>query len=298
MIPLAELRSFARGAAGLVAREREVAQFEVYCASAEHRVARLNYTSDIPSRGVEEMKSLHTDGFQVRIAMRRNRHEAGTAFEASDLSLDAVRSALERARRSAVIDPHFPGFASSPRKLSAGPAPASDLARAGDGVLAACAWQAVAGALRAFTSGEPAASAHPGLVVGGDISVTRDRIAIANSNFADIRCDDSAHFSCSVTALIESLDAKGTASALGGSVAAMRRASTTLGRDAVRRALQLRHGVRPASGTYRVVLGPQPVAEILNYMVMGSLTTGAFFAASSAYQGRFGSRRRHCRTRR
>lgn len=37
------------------------------------------------------------------------------------------------------------------------------------------------------------------------------------------------------------------------------------------------------------MLGPQPVAEILNYMVMGSLTTGAFHAASSAYHAKFGA---------
>jgi PmbA protein len=37
------------------------------------------------------------------------------------------------------------------------------------------------------------------------------------------------------------------------------------------------------------VLGAQPVAEILNYMVMGSLTTGAFHAASSAYHAKFGA---------
>jgi len=290
MIALAELKSFARAAAGLVARERDVAQFEIYCASADHRIARLNYTSDIPSRGVEEMKSLHTDGFQVRLAMRRDPHETGSAFEASDLSLDAVRAALERARRSAVVDPHFPGFASSPGKLSAGPAGASDLARAGDGALAACAWQAVSGAMRVFHSLEAAAPAHPGLVIGGDVSIIRDRIAVANSNFAAVRADEGAHFSSSVTALVESLDAKGTASALGNSIAAMRAGCASLGRDAVRRALQLRHGVRPPSGAYRVVLGPQPVAEILNYMVLGSLTTGAFFAASSAYQGHFGDR--------
>ncbi|HEY6419907.1 MAG TPA: metallopeptidase TldD-related protein, partial [Candidatus Binataceae bacterium] len=38
------------------------------------------------------------------------------------------------------------------------------------------------------------------------------------------------------------------------------------------------------------IFGPQPIAEILNYMVMGSLTTGAFHAASSAYHGRVGER--------
>jgi PmbA protein len=67
----------------------------------------------------------------------------------------------------------------------------------------------------------------------------------------------------------------------------MRGAAATLGRNAVRRALTLGAGVRPAAGRYRVILGPQPIAEILNYLVIGSLTTGAFYAASSAYQGKF-----------
>ncbi|MBV8774329.1 MAG: hypothetical protein JO166_18650, partial [Deltaproteobacteria bacterium] len=93
----------------------------------------------------------------------------------------------------------------------------------------------------------------------------------------------------SLTVLIEGFDAKGTATAVGGSRAEMQRAGASLGRDAVKRALELRHGERPDAGQYRVVLGPQPLAEILNYIVIPSLTTRAFQAASSAYQGRFGA---------
>ena len=117
----------------------------------------------------------------------------------------------------------------------------------------------------------------------------RDRIALTNSNFADIRTDESAHFSSSVTALIESLDAKGTASAVGRSVADMKRVAARLGREAAGRALGMHHGIRPEAKAYRVVLGPQPVAEIINYMILGSLTTGSFHAASSAYHGKFGA---------
>ena len=166
----------------------------------------------------------------------------------------------------------------------------SDLARVGDGAIAAAAWDVLDGALATFAK-RPANSLsdNPGLIIGGDVSVIRDRIAIFSSNFAEIRTDESAHFNASVTSIIESLDAKGTATALGDSEAAMRREAKVLGRDAVRRALALSHGTRPAAGKFRVVLGPQPVAEILNYMVMGSLTTGAFHAASSAYHAKFGA---------
>jgi PmbA protein len=290
MRPLAELQSFTRGAARILAREKDLASYEIYCATSEHRIARLAYTSDIPSRGIEEFKSLHADGFQLRITMRRDPHEVGSASEAGDFTADSVRNALLRARSAAVVDPHFPGFPDASFDRKPGRSERSDLARVGDGAIAAAAWDVLDGALSEFGKRSGAARTdQPGLIIGGDVSVIRDRIAIFNSNIADVRTDESAHFHGSVTSIIESIDAKGTANALGDSLAAMHRDAPRLGRDAVRRALELAHGARPKSGKFRVVLGPQPIAEILNYMVMGSLTTGSFHAASSAYHAKFGA---------
>jgi PmbA protein len=161
--------------------------------------------------------------------------------------------------------------------------------RAGDVVLATAAWETIAGAISEFEQQAPLKLAHPGFVLGGDLSLIRDRVVISSSAFEDIRADESAHFVSSVTVLIEGFDAKGTATAVGGSRADIQKAAASLGRDAVKHALELRHGERPDGGQYRVVLGPQPLAEILNYVVMPSLTTRAFQAASSAYQGRFGA---------
>ncbi len=290
MISAREMQRFAREAAAIVSRDREVAAFEIYCSSSSDRIARLNFTSDIPCRGVEELKSHSVDGFQVRIVTRRNPHEIGGAFEAGDFSADAVRAVLARAHRSLVIDPHFPGFPAEPRKLPASAVTASHLSRAPDGAIVSSAWSLVRGAIAAFGRSDAARAPKPGLVVGGDVTVLSDRIAVTNSNFADVRLDEDARFSSSVTALVESVDGKGTASAMGSSAAEMERAAARMGREAVARALALRGGARPEEGRYRVVLGPQPVAEIVNYMVLGSLSTGAFHAASSAYHGRFATR--------
>ncbi|MEA2648298.1 MAG: hypothetical protein QOG61_733, partial [Candidatus Binataceae bacterium] len=106
----ANLRKFVREAAALLARERDFSAFEIYCSTSEHRVARLNFTSDIPSRGLEEFKSLNADGFALRVVMSRDPHETGSAPEAGDLSLDAVRATMQRARATTVVDPHFPGL--------------------------------------------------------------------------------------------------------------------------------------------------------------------------------------------
>jgi predicted Zn-dependent protease len=286
----AELKIFVRDARAMLARERDLAQFEVYCASADHRVARIAYTSDIPCRGVEELKSHVADGFTLRIVMRRDAHEVGVATEAADLSLEALRAALERARSAALVDPHFPGFPGPPRnqtrvEQSAG----TGLMKAGDGPLVEAAWRIVGGAIDAFSPPASINGRPPGIVLGGDVTIVRDRMAMAGSNFPDIRSDAGAHFTCTVTALVESLGAKGTASAMGEAPSVLRAASRRAGRDAIARALELGGGERPTNGTYRVVFGPQPVAEILNYMVVPSLSTGAFHAASTAYHGRFGT---------
>jgi PmbA protein len=289
---LQELKKFARDASARVAHEKDLAAHEVYCSSAEHRVARLNYTSDIPSHGVEEFKSLDAAGFAIRIVTRQDPHENGYASIAGELSPAAVREALDKARAGLVVDPHFPGLPGGSSKLAreAGANESSDLIKAGDAHLARGAWAVLRQAITTFNKRAPIKLATPGMIVGGDLSLIRDRVAIASSAIPEVRTDETAYFFSSVTVLVESLDAKGTATAIGGSVTELERAAGQLGRDAVMRALELRHGERPSAGMFRVVFGPQPIAEIINYVVLGSLTTGAFHAANSAYQGRFRER--------
>jgi PmbA protein len=284
---LPELKKFAREASVQIARQKDIAAHEIYCSNAEQRVARLNYTSDIPSHGLEEFKSLDAAGFAVRVVSARDPHEHGYAAIAGDLSPAAVREALERARAAMVVDPYFPGLPTASGKLTADANDASDLLKATDTDLARGAWAILGQAIATFNQRAPLKLAHPGLVIGGDLSLMRDRVAIAGSGLPEVRSDETAYFFSSVTTLIESLDAKGTATALGGSIDELEHASARLGRESITRALELRHGERPAGGIFRVIFGPQPIAEIINYVVLGSLTTGAFHAASSAYHGRF-----------
>src|SRR5215470_4008320 len=126
MRTLSDLKNFAREAASLLAREKDLAAYEIYCSSGEHKVVRLNYTSDIPSRGIEEFKSLDADGLALRIVTRRNPQETGSAAIAGDLSAAAVGEALNRARRALIIDPHFPGLPGEPRRLEAATSPAGE----------------------------------------------------------------------------------------------------------------------------------------------------------------------------
>src|SRR5579885_2394644 len=286
MLNAAGIRRFVTEAAAILRRERDLAAFEIYCSSGEQIVARLNHTGEIGSRGVEEVKSLAGDGFALRIVTRRDPHETGAAHVAGDLSADGVRCALDKALRAAVVDPHFPGLPSPP------PAPKrpGDAALIGHSHLAVvrAGWDALEGGLREFARRIPSDLNHPGLIIGGDFSLIRERIALTSSALPAVLMDQDAFFTASVTVIIEALEAKATACAVGRSRAELERAQAALGRDAVRRALDARAPVCPPPGKYRVLLGPQPLAEILSYMVIPSLTTGAFYRADSAYHARFG----------
>jgi hypothetical protein len=184
VLSLNELKNFAREASSILARDKDFAAHEVYCSSAAHRVARLNYTSDIPSRGIEEFKSLNADGFALRIVMRRDAHETGSASIAGDFSPASVRAALARARASLIVDPHFPGLPTEPRKLeNESTDSSSDLIKAGDDLLAHGAWRILSSAIEIFEQRAPLKLAYPGLIIGGDLSLIHDRIAVANSAF-------------------------------------------------------------------------------------------------------------------
>jgi PmbA protein len=287
MLSAAEIRRFVAEAAPMLARNRDLAAFEIYCSSSEQIVARLNHTGEIASRGVEEVKSIAADGFALRMVMRRNPHETGSAFVAGDMSMDGVRLALRRAIGAAVIDPGFPGLPPG-FKASAGKSAAADLLNASHLTVARAAWGTLEGAAREFARRAPRQLNNPGLIIGGDFTLTRERIAATSSAPAGIHIDQDAYFTASITVIIEAMQAKATASAMGRSATELRRAQASLGKDAVRRALDSRPPVCPPSGKYRVIMGPQPLAEILSYMVIPSLSAGAFYRADSAYQRRFG----------
>jgi PmbA protein len=288
MLRAAEIRRFVADAVSMLGRQRDLAAFEIYCSSGEQIVARLNYTAEIASRGVEEVKSLTAEGFALRVVTRRNAHETASASVAGDLSMDGVKRALGQALGAMVVDPNFPGLPTASGPMRRAGSGGNDLIGAAHLAIARAAWETLAGATHEYTRRAPQLD-DPGLIVGGDFTLTRERIAVAGSAIGGIRADQDAYFTASVTAIVEALQAKATASAMGRSAAELRRAQTSLGKDAVRRVLDARTPVCPPSGKYRVLLGPQPLAEILSYMVIPSLTAGALYRADSAYHGRFGS---------
>jgi PmbA protein len=289
MLPLEQMREFAADAASSLARESDLADFEVYCSSSEQLVVRLNYTSDIPCRGVEEAKSENADGLALRVVTRRNPHECGWAFEAGELDQAALRRALERARANAIADPHFVGLPSSAR-ASRDKIPHAPTVMMADGkLLVSAGWDALRSAIDRHNRYASGGASGGGFILGGDITVSKERIAVAGPHAPTGCVDQHAHYRVALTAFIEEIAAKASVSRLGTSTYDLRRAASSLGWRAVDSALRLKASHCPSAGEYRVLLGPQPVAEILNHIVLPSLTARSFYTANSAYLGRFGA---------
>ena len=66
LIPLAKLRSSARDALAYVSAQPGVAEAEVFASANGNLTVRLNYTSHIPTNGVEEPKSVESQGLGIR----------------------------------------------------------------------------------------------------------------------------------------------------------------------------------------------------------------------------------------
>src|SRR2546427_4364371 len=94
--------------AGLVylKQQDDVEEAEVYASANGILLTRLNYTSHIPCNGVEEPKSVNNYGIGVQAVFGGvgNARRIGFGSETSDISLDGVRSAFEKARQGASDD--------------------------------------------------------------------------------------------------------------------------------------------------------------------------------------------------
>src|SRR3990172_12177623 len=106
MIPLPQLKKSVEEGLAFLRSQEDVEEAEVFVASNGILFTRLNYTSHIPCNGVEEPKSIENYGVGVQAVLKDDgTRKTGFGGEPSDITLDGVRSALDKARKGAADDP-------------------------------------------------------------------------------------------------------------------------------------------------------------------------------------------------
>ena len=275
----------------------DVIESEVFAAANGQLLARLSYASHVPSNGVEEPKSSESHGIGLQVVFRgADGPRLGFGSEPSDLSLDGVRRALAKARDGAVRDPAFvslPRPGAERRTLQAYHDPR--LLELDDEDLVSAGWRVVTGALATFTAssrlaelaGSEEGLRRLGLLLGGDVTIVQERIAICATHLPEVQTDESTLITAATTAMVESMDAKGSGWSTG---TRLDEFTEEAGVEAAHAAIRAMGGERVPSGRYRVVLGPQPVTDLLNNLVLPALHAGSFYTSTSPFLGRFGQR--------
>jgi hypothetical protein len=295
MPSVADLARAAQAAFELARAQPDVHEAEVFVAANGTLLTRLNYTSHIPCNGVEEPKSVESYGLGIQLVLDGPAgRRIGFGSEPGDLGRGGAERALAKARHAAVADPDFvslPRPGGTPRALADYHDP--ELMAVSDDRLVECGWTIVNGALRTFLNSSRLAGLAGsdqrlralGLIFGGDVTILQERIAIASSHLRQVQTDESSLITAYVTAMVEASGAKGS-----GWSTATRLAEFTdeAGIAAAQAAIDAIGGERVPSGRYTVLFGRQPVADILNNIVLRACNADAFYASATPFLGRLG----------
>ena len=303
MIPLRTLKTTVQRALQKISRVKDVQEAEVFTSSTGHLTCRLNYTSEIPCNGVEEPKSFVSFGIGIRAVFTGTDDvgpRVGFGSEARDFSPSAIHRALEKARQNAVADPEFVSLPAPVATSQAGRG-AHRFARYHDpaimdlkgSTLVEAGWRVIHEALKTFTSSPHLAAlagskdnlASLGLIVGGDVSLIQQRLAVASTRMPKAQTDESTLVTSLVTAMVERQNAKGSGYSAATHLAKFRGEA---GSEAARNAIEASEGRRIPSGTYAAILGPQPVNDLMVNLVLPSLSADTFYACRSAFLGEIG----------
>ncbi len=297
MQPLATLRRAVRDGLAYLKTQPDIAEAEVFASANGNLTVRLNYTSRIPSNGVEEPKSLESYGLSIRVALKTPEGiKTGFGSEPTDLSIEGVKRALEKARHGAVLDVEY---VSLPKPTGDRPAlsryhdPA--IMRIGNNRMVQAGWRTVERALETFSTsedllnlaGSPQGISDLGVILGGDVVMLQERMAIGSYNMPKVQTDESTLVMAFTTAMLEDQYAKGTGWTVSSHISQFDGDS---GAQAARNAIRSVNGQRVPSGAYRVILGPQTMAEILEWVLMPSLQLDTFYAGASTFMGKFGQK--------
>ncbi len=306
MKTIKELKLASATALEFLKTKDDVADAQVFVAANEHWLCRLNYTSHIPSNGVEEPKAVENFGMGITVVFKDGKVSSGSSE--SSLTLDGAAEALEKARIAAVKDPEFYGLP----KPEFGKRVLFDyhdknLMELSNEDFVKIAWDVLRAGMTSFmdvwnvlpaTHGIIHGTLHPDgcitrnpsalkLIIGGDVQLVRERMAIASFAIPNIETDESSMAVTSITAMIEAKNAKGSGFFAGKSLEELQRDGPMAAKMAVESAIATMSGERIESGEYSVVFGPQAVAELVNNLIAPGLTAGAIFSEGSPWQGEF-----------
>lgn len=295
MKKIEELKEAAANALKFLKTQSDIEEAEVFISANANLTCRLNFTSHIESNGLEEPKMCDMSfgiGIQAVFSGAGASRLIGFGSEPADISLEGVKRALEKARAAAIYDPEFaflPMPMPLPRRLYDYADPSLMNITNEDVKLA---WKKIIfGALEEFEKSEKLKHCYPslkkaGLILGGDLTILQERVAIGSFHFPEIQIDESSLIMSYLTAMVEAGNSKGSACFCG---TRLKDFSDESGRQAASNAIKGINGIRISSGKYKVVFAGRAMDDLLKLLV-ASLSLDMFYAGETAFSGKFGQK--------
>lgn len=285
MITIEDLRRCVRDGLEYIKSQKDIKDAEIFASWNDHVTVRINYTSDIPCNGVQEPKNIEGYGLGILVVLDKPEGlKIGFGSDTGDLSPQGIKRALEKAKQCSVSDPDFKSIPSpsdeSPRPFSYHDKRVMDLE---DEEMVLLGWRALKGALFTFKESGYTRS----LIIGGDITILREKIAVGNTQGID-EFDESTALISSITAMIEEKNAKGTGWTTATHLDNFRPEES--GEMAAMSAINTIGGKRIESGKYNVVLGRQAIAMLLSEMIVPALSLSSIDSGNSPFVGKLGEK--------
>ncbi|MBI2486280.1 MAG: TldD/PmbA family protein [Deltaproteobacteria bacterium] len=285
MITIEDLRKCVKDGIQFVESQNDIREAEIFASWNDNVTVRINYTSDIPCNGVHEPKNIV--GYGVGIVAVFDTPEGfkiGSGSDTGDLSPEGIKRAFEKARQNSVSDPNFkslpPPPDETPKLISYHDMNVMNLM---DEDMVSLGWSALKGALLTFKD----AGFLKSLIVGGDVTILKERMAIASTLGID-EYDESSALFASITSMIEEKDAKGTGWTTATHLDKFK--PEEAGAMAAISAISTIEGTRIRSGSYNVVFGRQAVAMLFSEMIISALSLNSIDSGNSPFVGKLGEK--------
>lgn len=301
MKKISELKKAVTEGLKLVKKHSGIIEAQVYASSNRRTVGRIAFMTHIPSNGLEEPKSDEDFGIAVEVWFQKGGKKLfGVGHEASDLSLDGVKRAFEKAVRDGVEDKEFAGFIKKKdfgkqrRKVKKGyhDKKIIDLDPQKEAkLLSDLSWETIKGAVDTITPYAKKQKLDPkrlSFILGGDNFIMRERMALATTNGIS-ETDESTVILSFITAMLEKDNAKG--SAWGATSKLPKKGfAYKVGKKAAQAAIKCVGGTRVKTGKYKVVFGHQAVTELFANLLVPHLNLAMVDFGATVYRGRYGQK--------
>jgi predicted Zn-dependent protease len=276
-----ELRHIVELALDILAVETTVKAAEVYASWCEQQVVDIRHDTERPHDHIPVPQASDACGLSLRLILADGSgSRVGFGSDAGELSRDSIIAALEMARLSASAEP----VQTLPRPLATAPVTMSfhdpDVLTLSTDAMMTLAEEALEGALATWTPAGRAAGAGSSLRLSGEIRC-RNEIYVVGSTHGLLASDTSTALLATLYGYLPQDHSRG--SSCQGAAHMQQFSPYDAGVEAVQRTLQARGGITLPDGVYPVVFGPQAVADLLQDLILPSLSLDTVAAHTSPF---------------